>query len=202
MVFYYNENQEGGDTMAGKNERGAGRKPVFTETEIEMIRKRRDDGETVTALAKELGVSRQTVSSYLHRKDMDASFVYRSIAAWKKLNHAFQGIDLSEYTMRMDYMYKEDICSVILVNYREQKIAVINETDDLIHRAFGVRVRPGWKEFEEFLESRCFPRTRDRIRMVLEDIGLDFYDPLSIIEKTEGRMAEDGQWIRIYRLCM
>lgn len=188
--------------MAGKNERGAGRKPVFTETEIEMIRKRRDDGETVTALAKELGVSRQTVSSYLHRKDMDASFVYRSIAAWKKLNHAFQGIDLSEYTMRMDYMYKEEVCSVILINYRAQKITVINETDDLIHRAFGVRVRPGWKEFEEFLESRCFPRTRDRIRMVLEDMGLDFYDPLSIIERTEGRMAEDGQWIRIYRLCI
>ena len=49
----------------------------------------------------------------------------------------------------------------------------------------------------EFLEERCFPRTRGHMRLILEDLGLDFYDPLSIIEKTQGRMAEDFQWIKI-----
>lgn len=29
-------------------------------------------------------------------------------------------------------------------------------------------------------------------------MGVDFYDPMLIIEETEGRMAEDDQWIRIH----
>ena len=28
-------------------------------------------------------------------------------------------------------------------------------------------------------------------------VGLEEYDPLEIIRKTEGRMAEDQQWIRV-----
>ena len=31
----------------------------------------------------------------------------------------------------------------------------------------------------------------------LETIGVEEYDPVEIIKKTEGRMAEDEQWIRI-----
>lgn len=66
----------------------------------------------------------------------------------------------------------------------------------MIHRAFGIKAKPTWEDFEEFLESRCFPRTRDGLRMILDDIGLDFYDPLAIVEKTKGRMAEDFQWMK------
>ena len=55
-----------------------------------------------------------------------------------------------------------------------------------------------WRDdYKEFLESRCFPRTRDKMKLVLEDIGLPFYDTFMIIEKTQGRMAEDDFWIRI-----
>ena len=32
---------------------------------------------------------------------------------------------------------------------------------------------------------------------LLETIGVEAYDPLAIIRKTEGRMAEDQQWIRV-----
>ncbi len=40
---------------------------------------------------------------------------------------------------------------------------------------------------KEFLESRCFPRTRDKMKLVLEDIGLPFfYDTFMIIEKDAG----------------
>ena len=46
-------------------------------------------------------------------------------------------------------------------------------------------------------KSRCFPRTRDKMKLVLEDIGLPFYDTFMIIEKTQGHMAEDDFWIRI-----
>ena len=74
---------------------------------------------------------------------------------------------------------------------------MINKTDEVIHQAFGVKAKPNWEDFEYFLESRCFPRTRDHLKLVLRDLGLDSYDPLAIIEKTEGRMAEDKQWINL-----
>ena len=54
-------------------------------------------------------------------------------------------------------------------------------------------------QYLEFLESRCFPKSRDKMKLVLKDLRLPFYDPIMIIEKTEGRMAEDDFWIRIER---
>lgn len=41
--------------------------------------------------------------------------------------------------------------------------------------------------------------SRDKMKLVLKDLNLPFYDPFTIIEKTEGRMAEDDFWIRIER---
>ena len=35
--------------------------------------------------------------------------------------------------------------------------------------------------------------------LILKDLDLPFYDPLMIIQKTEGRMAEDHFWIQIER---
>ena len=55
------------------------------------------------------------------------------------------------------------------------------------------------EEYEEFLESRCFPQTRDKMKLILKDLNLPFFDPLLIIQQTEGRMAEDDFWIRIER---
>ena len=99
--------------------------------------------------------------------------------------------------MRLDYMWREELCTTILVNFREKRILVHNETDNVIHRAFGWKRKPDWEDFENFLAERCFPPTRDKSSMILKEMGLDFYDPLMIIEKTEGRMAEDQQWIQM-----
>lgn len=66
-------------------------------------------------------------------------------------------------------------------------------------RAFGRNEHPTYKEYEEFLDSRCFPRSRDKMKLILADLNLPFYDPIMIIEKTEGRMAEDDFWIKIER---
>ena len=58
---------------------------------------------------------------------------------------------------------------------------------------------PTIEDYNEFLESRCFPRTRDKMKLVLRDLGIPFYDPYLIIQKTEGRMAEDDFWLKIER---
>ena len=51
---------------------------------------------------------------------------------------------------------------------------------------------PDLERFAGVLESRCVPRQRDGLRYYLAEFGLEKYEPLEIIRKTEGRMAEDN----------
>ena len=37
------------------------------------------------------------------------------------------------------------------------------------------------------------------VKKILKDMDLPFYDPFLIVEKTEGKMAEDNFWIKIER---
>lgn len=102
-------------------------------------------------------------------------------------------------SIRLWYMHNQTVCTMIDVNEMKKSIEIVNYTDNLMFRAFGVEENPNYKMYEEFLESRCFPKSRDKIKLVLRDLDLPFYDPFLIIEKTEGRMAEDDFWIRIER---
>ena len=103
------------------------------------------------------------------------------------------------YPLRLWYMSGDQVSTIIDVDEQNRKVEIHNYTKDYIARAFGVIECPSFEDYEAFLESRCFPRTRDKMKLVLEDLGLPFYDPFMIIEKTEGRMAEDDFWIRIER---
>ena len=96
-------------------------------------------------------------------------------------------------------MHGQMVCTVIDVNELKREVIVRNYTDHVIFRAFGVEEEPSYEQYLEFLESRCFPRSRDKMKLILKDLDLPFYDPFMIIEKTEGRMAEDDFWIRIER---
>lgn len=40
-------------------------------------------------------------------------------------------------------------------------------------------------------------RQRDGLRYYLQELGLDHYEPLAIVRKTQGRMAEDNCWLDI-----
>lgn len=101
------------------------------------------------------------------------------------------------YPIRLYYMYNQNICTIIDVNNIKQEVKIKNYTNNIMFRAFGVNENPTFSEYNEFLKSRCFPETRDKLKLVLKELDLPFYDPFMIIEKTEGRMAEDNFWIRI-----
>lgn len=103
------------------------------------------------------------------------------------------------YPLRLWYMSADKVCTIIDVDERDRKVKIYNYTKDYIARAFGRKEHPTFEEYEEFLESRCFPRSRDKIKLVLKELELPFYDPFMIVEKTGGRMAEDDFWIRIER---
>ena len=102
-----------------------------------------------------------------------------------------------KYPLRLFYMYKHNICTLIDVDQIKQEIKIINYTNNLMFRAFGINENPSFEDYQEFLKSRCFPETRDKLKLVLNDLDLPFYDPFLIIQKTEGKMAEDDFWIKI-----
>lgn len=93
-------------------------------------------------------------------------------------------------------MHDDDVSTRIDVDYKTNTVKIKNYTDDNINRAFGCNEHPSMKDFEEFLEERCFPRTRDHLKLILRDMGLDYYDPLAIVRITQGRLEGDRMWIR------
>lgn len=99
--------------------------------------------------------------------------------------------------MKFSYFDGEELCTTIIADNTERVLCIENHTDRVIKTAFGNNAVPTWEDLQHFLEERCIPRARAGLREYLETIGVEEYDPIEIIKKTEGRMAEDEQWIRI-----
>ena len=98
--------------------------------------------------------------------------------------------------LRLWYMYKSTVCTVIDADEAARRVKIRNYIDHTRFRAFGANTDPTYEDFEAFLASRCFSR---RSRNQLRKLGIPHYDPLLIIEKTEGRKAGDDFWLRIER---
>ena len=93
-------------------------------------------------------------------------------------------------------MWENEKVADIVVDYTTNTVEVINYTDYWVKRPFGVVENPSIDEFEEMLESRCFPKERANCDQLLKDLGLRFYDPLAIVRKTKGIMSDDYMWLR------
>ena len=99
--------------------------------------------------------------------------------------------------LRVWYYYRRLVCSVIDVDDVRRHVTVRNYISNPLYRAFGINTEPSYEDYLDFLESRCFPRTRDKMKLQLKELDIPFYDPVMIIEKTEGRMAGDEFWLKI-----
>lgn len=89
------------------------------------------------------------------------------------------------------------LCTIIRADFTARTVSVENYVADPVKTAFGNNPHPTWADFQTFLEERCIPRQRAGLREYLEAIGVAEYDPLQIIRKTQGRMAEDQQWLEV-----
>lgn len=98
------------------------------------------------------------------------------------------------------YYDKKNLCSLIYADKTFKELIVQNYTDLFTKTAFGKKENPSWSDLEFFIEDRCIPRQRAGLRYYLEALGLSEYDPWSIVSKTNGRMAEDNQWMEIEKL--
>ena len=148
-------------------------KKCVTNSNVEDMILMQQQGYTTSEIAKRFNISRQTVSKYLNPK-------------------LEQG-----YSMRMYFMKNQYVCTMIDINFLDKKIKILNRTSDIFERAFGVKEDPNWNDFEYFIRERCFPESRGNKKELLKNLSIDNYDPIRIIEKTEGRMANDNQYIEI-----
>lgn len=148
-----------------------GRKKSLSNEDVNLAVKMQTEGKTTKEIAQHFNVSRQTISKRLNQPLTD------------------------DYVMRLDFMFKQKVCTEIYVDYKNKKIKIINRTNDIMKRAFGVNETPTWEDFENFISERCFPKSRALRKTVLDKIGVDSYDPMQIIELTKGRTAEDNQYI-------
>ena len=104
---------------------------------------------------------------------------------------------LGHKILKLEFYDEEVLCTKIIADFTDETLSVENTTGHIVKTAFGKNEVPTWEDLQNFLEERCVPRSRSGIREYLETIGVEEYNPLEIIKKTGGRMAEDNQWIKL-----
>lgn len=173
------------DTVAGK----------------EIVECRKKLGLSQAEFAEFANVSKKTVERWEYARTPVTGPIVTLLAILWEHPQIEEELQLPERktALRLSYMFRDQLCSVIDVDERNRDVRVVNYTRQLLKRAFGRVEQPDYKQYEEFLESRCFPRSRDKMKLMLRELELPFYDPILIIEKTQGRMAEDEFWLKIER---
>ncbi|MBP3754758.1 MAG: type II toxin-antitoxin system MqsA family antitoxin [Lachnospiraceae bacterium] len=174
--------------------------PKYTTAE-EIKRVRNSLDLTQKEFASFIGVSKPTVERWEAGAGQITGpvvFLIEILRRSPDLKKEFEIPD-KETPVRLKYYYRDMLCTIIDVDESKQKIKIRNYTDNLIFRAFGRNEKPTFKDYEEFLESRCFPQGRDKMKLMLKQYDIPFYDPFLIIEKTGGRMEEDEFHIEIER---
>ncbi|MCR5358208.1 MAG: HipA domain-containing protein [Lachnospiraceae bacterium] len=109
------------------NDRNAGRKPLITPERMEDIIIRNKAGESVANLAREYKVSRQA----LYKRIREYSYI----------------------PARVEYMVDGMLCTLIEVDFRRERLHVVNYAAELSKRAFGYITNPDWEDFKDFIEK-------------------------------------------------
>ena len=171
----------------------------ITAKEIRAVRMKM--GLTQKEFAQLINTSKSTVERWEVSEDAISGPISLLIKMLEKYPDYSKEVKVPEQTapIRLWYMHEQMVCTIIDVNEMKKEVRIWNYTDNLMFRAFGVQENPNYQMYMDFLESRCFPVSRDKMKLILKDLDLPFYDPFMIIEKTEGRMAEDHFWIKIER---
>lgn len=106
----------------------------------------------------------------------------------------------SNKLLQLQFFHGDSLCTTILADETAEKVLIENHTSDPLYTAFGVNENPGWQDYQSFLEERCIPKSRAGLQEYLNAIGVSEYNPLEIIRKTKGKMAEDRSWLEVTEL--
>ena len=102
--------------------------------------------------------------------------------------------------LQLQFFHGDSLCTTILADETAEKVLIENHTSDPLYTAFGVNDNPCWQDYQNFLEERCIPKSRAGLKEYLNAIGVDEYNPVEIIRKTKGKMAEDQSWLEVTEL--
>ena len=102
--------------------------------------------------------------------------------------------------LQLQFFHGDSLCTTILADETAEKVLIENHTSDPLYTAFGVNNNPDWQDYQSFLEERCIPKSRAGLKEYLNAIGVDEYNPVEIIRKTKGKMAEDQSWLEVTEL--
>ena len=92
-------------------------------------------------------------------------------------------------------MNKNKKSADIWYDFETKTVKYTNYEPQPLLRAF-LTDTPTWRDFREFLESRCVTKDRVNLREILDDLNLPFYDPWLYIKKTRGLVLRDKLWLR------
>ena len=137
------------------------------------------------------------------QRQLELSFDGTSIVITRKLSFAEfleASCNAGHKTLLLSCYSGEVLCARIAADETEKTVCVENLTADYLKLPFGNNPNPSWADYQHFLEDRCIPKTRAGLQEYLETIGLGSYEPLEIIRKTHGRMAEDDLWLTVEEL--
>ena len=109
------------------NTRNAGRKAKLGEGQLADIKRRIREGESVSALAREYGISRQAL--------------YRNLQ------------DRKPSEIRMDCMQDGELCTRIFFDRKSQAVRIENYAAKLSRRAFGTLEKPDREDLQTFLDD-------------------------------------------------
>lgn len=98
------------------------------------------------------------------------------------------------------YYNSNNLSTYIIADFTDKTLLFRNYTDICIDTAFGNNDNPDWDDFQSFLRERCIPESRAGLKYYLNELDIDVYDPIAIIEKTGGRMAEDNHYVEIKKV--
>lgn len=123
------------------------------------------------------------------KKDCHRANEYESfLSITKQSGHSF---------LVLYYYNNEELTTKIAIDKTSKTLAIQNNCTNPLFTAFGVNENPTWNDVQIFLEDRCIPKERDGLQHYLTSLGLTSYEPLEIIRKTQGKMAEDHCHIKI-----
>lgn len=149
-----------------------------------------------TAWVEALGLKQES-------RDVELSFDGNTIILARPLSgqeFTTQKRNLGHLLRRIRFYDGDGLCTTIYADFTDETFVVENHIEDPVKTAFGNNPLPNWADLQAFLQDRCIPRERAGLREYLEALGIDEYDPLKIIQRTGGRMAEDHQRLEVDEL--
>ena len=138
-----------------------------------------------------------------NNREVELSFDGEKISISKKITpeeFIKQKSEKKHNLEKLTYYDGDKICGIIIADFTDKTISYERLTDNMVKTPFGKKTTPNWNDFLQFLEERCISRNRAGLREYLEVLSLDKYEPMELVKKTEGRMAEDKQWIKTEKI--